>query len=360
MSNIENITSNGFSLYEEGDSFTALAFYSLRIALRAYFSTYQTMKYNLNLFETNNRYNQETIDINHSSDYCEAFVESILHFHHFIELILKDLLRLEHPLLALDASRHHVLLHKLLNKESLDANEMEKLKSGEFFLILERICELIDKKRLGDIKLNFILEDRQWLTELNVLRNRIWHRGTFILRYPALDELVGHYIFPFISSITSEDIFSINEESWKYKNLNCCIDPIDLISKEMLNHTFNLEKVAFLKELARAAYQNPLSRYRISEYDNEELIKNAENIAKGSIGHDNVCGVKKCPVCGVHSLVVYEEVETEGWNPENESYDKVWYYTWQVKCFCCSFSIDNHLQNPSDYGLPIEDYWRSY
>ena len=34
-------------------------------------------------------------------------------------------------------------------------------------------------------------------------------------------------------------------------------------------------------------------------------------------------------------------------------------YTWQVKCLCCSFEINHHLDNGSAYGIPIADYWET-
>lgn len=106
MTDINNIAINGFSLPERGRTLKGLALLSLKIALKAFFSTYQSMKYTLHIFNTKNIENQETIDFNHSSSYCEACAEAVVHFQHFVELVCKDFLRAEHDLLAMDASPH--------------------------------------------------------------------------------------------------------------------------------------------------------------------------------------------------------------------------------------------------------------
>jgi hypothetical protein len=80
---------------------------SLRIALQAYFSTYRTMSYFLHMFEVNHgQPDQAAIDFNHGSDYCQNCAEAIVHFQHFTELVCKDFLRAEHPLLAIDALKN--------------------------------------------------------------------------------------------------------------------------------------------------------------------------------------------------------------------------------------------------------------
>lgn len=364
MRDINTIANNGFSWTGRRGELTGLALLSLKIALHAFFSTYQSMKYSLHLFDTRSSEDQETIDFNHSFSYCEACAESIVHFQHFVELICKDFLRANHPLLADDASTRPIILHKLLKDEPVSSADQEGLKSLEFREALERLCALINEARIGSDQLNFIVQARPWLEKLNVLRNRLWHRGTFILRYPALDELVGEYVLPFVEKVVALPEYSGHQQLWRYGDLTCGIDPIEEIISAFRTGQPDLKKVALLKELGRAAYENPLrvlptTSWSFAELFNREHRRRAERIAAVEIREPSAASVRSCPVCGVESLIVYDDIEAEGYDPAEGTYERAWRYTWQVKCMCCTFEINHHLENPSVYGLPIEDYWHA-
>jgi hypothetical protein len=361
---IEHITKDGFSLPAKWQKLSDLGLLSLRIALEAYFSTYQAIKYHIHLFEKTSNLDQDTIDSNHSIAYFNAYAETILHFHHFIELALKNLLRSEHPLLADIASTKPTVLYKLLKGEPLHSEEENELRSIEFKKALERVKELegnfIDTKGLN------IGEQYNWLEKLNSLRNRIWHRGTFVLRYPALDEFVGRYILPFVKKVVNLPEYKEVEMLWKYKELKCGIDPIEEIINSFKKDEYNPKKIAFFKELGRAAYKIPYS------FNNDSwigrLLSKIENVKRkkerfAEIEKEETVGlaeVTNCPVCGATSLVVFYEIEpipTKDGNPMDGPFQKVLEYSYEVKCTCCTFNIDYELNNPSTYGLPIDDFF---
>lgn len=359
MNDINKITGNGFSMFKKEGGIKGLALLSLKIALMAFFSTYKSMKYRLHYFDAKSSLDQKTIDSHYLPAYCEACAETIVHFQHFIELISKDFLRVEHPLLAIDASNQPIVLHKFLKGEHVSTKDLEKLKFLEFRQTFERLCTLINEKRLGGSKLEFIVHARQWIEKLSGLRNRLWHRGTFILRYPALDEFVGKYMLPFVDKVVTLPEYSSSQQFWKHKDLTCGIDPMGSIINEFKSRNFNLGKVAFLKELGRAAYANPLRYGKYAAWIDGEYRRRAERVAEAEMHEPNTSHVRSCPVCGLKSLVVYDDVETEGGDPLKGTYDKAWRYTWQVKCMCCTFELNHHLDNASVYNLPIEDYWQA-
>ena len=83
--------------------------------MEAFCSTYHAMRGRLHA-------QKEVDDVGprddlHGARYHDAFAECVSHFQHFAELVIKDFLRAEHPLLADDTSGHHVLFHKLLKGE---------------------------------------------------------------------------------------------------------------------------------------------------------------------------------------------------------------------------------------------------
>ena len=366
MGNIEHLVNNGFSISCRGGRLIDLSLLSLRIALESYFSTYQSMKYSLHIFDDKNDFEQDEIDYQHRQSYFKACIEAIVHFQHFAELFIKEALRKEHPLLANEASSKPLILYKLLKKEAITSSEMDKINSIEFSDALSRFLSLLKEKKIKDKKLEFIKKYKEPLEKLNILRNRMWHRGTFILRYPTLDEFIGNYILPFINEIFHLPKYSRLVGLWKYHDLHCKIDPIDEIIKSYQNGIPPVRKIALLKELGRAAYENPLvggKLVRFSKHKNEEIRVRAERIAEGAAKGPNIEKVCICPVCGIKSLVVYNDIATNRDDIDEEDIPdepyKAWRYTWQVNCMCCTFEINYHIENPSVYGLPIEDYWQS-
>ena len=221
MTGNENIAENGFRLLGQADKLGGLALISLKIALKAYFSTYHAMEYTLHMLDPENKIDQGRRDGSHTPAYFEAYTEAVVHFQHFVELVFKDILRDDHRLLADDPSNYDVIFHMLLKGETISEADYETLKSIEFKDALERICNLINAGRIGNGALGFICEAKTWLEKLNKLRNRVWHRGTFILRYPSLDVFVGRSMLPFVNKIIVLPKYADLHRYWKYGDLKC-------------------------------------------------------------------------------------------------------------------------------------------
>jgi hypothetical protein len=361
MTDINEIAKDGFSLVDQTHALKNLAMVSLKIALKAYFTTYKSMQHSLHLFDESQKvHDQKTVDFNHNSEYWENCAEAVVHFQHFAELVCKDFLRSEHALLAIDASKKPIILHKLLKKETVSEQELEGINTLEFGEALSRLCALIKEKRVGVGQLDFILSGQTFLDKLNWLRNREWHRGAYILRYPALDRLVGEYVLPFVAEVTGLPEYANLSHFWKYKDLTCAIDPIDVIIESCKNAKLDLEKIALLKELGRAAYANPLyNNDPIGKFLNEANQHRAQHLAEGELNTGGGADLKNCPVCGLKSLVVYDDTVYEDDDPEVGMPNRGWRYTYKVECMCCSFEINDHLKNPSHYGLAVQDFWQS-
>lgn len=358
MTDINKIIEEGFYLNDQKRRLSGLAALSLKIALKSYFSTYQSMKYFLHIFESKD-INEEDINWYHSDDYCEQSSEAIIHFHHFFELVSKEILRSENPLLAVDASNKHVIFDKLLKGETVTEEDYEGLKSIEFSITIERLCELIKKRNMGKGKLDFFITSKNFLKQLNVLRNRLLHRGVYILKYNAFDNLVGKFLLPLVMEILKLSQYKDSMDLWKYKSLSCGLDPIDEIMSEFKANKYDITKIALLKELGRSAYNNQIAQDNrgVLKFLNDEKIKKFERIAKIQTKQPNVSHITTCPVCGLNSLIVYDDIETDDYNEETGAYSKAWRYTWQVECASCTFEINHHIKNPSEYGLDIPDYW---
>lgn len=364
MTELDNIINDGFMLSEtRKDDELDVAFTSLKIALISYFSTYQDCTHQITSL-ANGYDNKSDEDSSYYNAYYRSCIETIIHFQHFFELSCKKILKEEHPLLADISSTNAVILSKLLKGKKLQSEDENSLRSIEFSEAIKRLIDLIKGKEITDHdKLEFIVKNKMTLEGVNKLRNRIWHRGLFILRYKSLDKLVCSFILPLVNDFIKLDKLSGYETDWKYKSLHCGTDPIDELIKEYKNSTsVNIKKIAFLKELGRAAYNNPLIHKEIPPskrdfsaiFDNEKIAR-AKSIAS-IITQNELSSVNNCPVCGVKSLISYKDIDQELDN--NDLITRSDEYTYRITCECCGLSLESSFDNAKYYGLTgIEDLW---
>lgn len=241
---------NSFKVDDTNSELKNVSMYSLKIALNSYFKTYLSM---MDSFEFDNRFDERYIK--YEKEYIEVYIETIVHFQHFFELIIKDILEKENILLSVRVTNEPVILHKLINNEPINQKEYEKIYSIEFSDALKSICKLLDAGRINKNKYSFIKDHKSTLEYINTLRNRIWHKGKFILTYRALDELVCRYILPIVKEVVSLEEYGNHEVVWSPKELvGININIIDEMILEMNKKSYDLSKLSFLKEAGRACY----------------------------------------------------------------------------------------------------------
>jgi hypothetical protein len=361
---LQSLVKDGFSLpRNDGRRYDIrdLALLSLRIALKAFSRTYLCMKRSIHAFDPASNLPDDVMD-SHGLEYSEAAAETIVHFQHFAELVCKEILRQKHELIATDASSDPVVLDKLLSGEPLTADEEGKPKSIEFSATLHRIDALLKAHRLDASKYSFLLKYRPFLEQLNTLRNRTWHRGRFILRYPALDQLITQYALPFTSAVLALPDYVGTERIWKHYPLASGIEPLKIL-EESEGAPYNVGKIAFFKELTRAAYENEIrgtgasgQLKSITDHFDRRVIRRAVAVAESETESEHA-DIHTCPVCGLNTLLAFYSTEAEGFDAHEGTYDNVWHYTYEVLCVQCSFSIDCHLDNPRVYGVNIPNFW---
>jgi hypothetical protein len=129
------------------------------------------------------------------------------------------------------------------------------------------------------------------------------------------------------------------------------------IITEFKNAQPDLRKIAFLKELARAAYNNPLYKEvtkgntairsglnDLFQAANMKMKKKYHSFARHESGiglfvDKRVKEIRDCPVCGTKSLLLYEDNEEDEveYDEEGVPYPKSFvYFVSEVKCLCCS------------------------
>ena len=361
------ILADSFRLSEPDAEITTLALVSLKTALRAYFSTYSSVKpYWGVLTDSNNFSVQEVDQVYRYSSYYEYYVEAIVRFQHFVELSCLDLLRRQHPILTTSRSNEHIELWKELHNITADWEKMENKDTINSKTALWRLWTLVTKVNFGNGDLNFFDEQqRDNLLKLRDQRDHLLHRGTVILRYASFDMFIGQCVLPFVCNVLTLPFYADRKHLWDHKPMACQytdgnnVNPLNSIFS-IFQSGYDLGAVALFKEMGRAAYQNPLPRseqlrgFGSSQY--KHIQPRAEKHAEAVALEHDAWDLRPCPVCGAKTLLIYGDTETEGDDPMEP--EKVWHFTNEAECTCCSFNINRQLKNLREYGIEEDDYWR--
>ena len=192
------------------ENVTKSAFASLRIAVKSNFKTYQVAsdknvvkdmyiekddpfyEYSMGRIEQfcENKITRKYI--------CNVYSISTI----FSSYYLKDILGSVHPKLAykvnLNGDNSAAILDILLNKRPYD---LQSDNTAEFMTSLNRVISLM--KLEGDtssipVISKIINDNKQTLVDLNQLRNRVWHKGVYVLRLNELDQFISQNVFPLV------------------------------------------------------------------------------------------------------------------------------------------------------------------
>jgi len=335
---------------------------SLRLGIESYFSTYSSVRDIINgIFPRRKPKADEPEDFRYSSKYLVAFFETIIHFQHFFELFCKKVLTEEHPLLGLAANEKPEILVKLVKGVNIDSGLIETSKTIEMSETLKRLnVVLSDGSSRTHNTYGFLKSHISLLKELNELRNRILHRGRFVLKYDYLDKFIGGQIFPVIQKIAGLKEINDMKRVWRYKDPVCEIDPLEEISKSILNESYNWKKISILKEIGRASYHNPIQKkpkkrpnqpswvLSFEDINNEEHVSKAKGRALAMQKSQNAPWME-CPVCGVESFSKYYTTEDEI-DPETNEITNVISFPYEGECHCCTFQITSDVWNLKDHG----------
>lgn len=307
---------------------TQTSFTSLKTALMSYFRTSEFIKsipnYEENLCER--------------PEYIETYSNTIFYFHHFIELTMKDILRDVDPILATKPFFNDITklmeFSNLISTERANSEIIEEFYSVEYNDSLSRIIQINKLNNTGDLEINnsdvdttifkLFLDYQSALQDLNHLRNRLWHRGTFVLKISALDDFLGGHILPFILKLSEFEKYKKFESKWKYTKFE--IDPIEKIIESIANYK-DYSSVATYKAIGLACYRSAEG----NTYD-----------SKNNKLDWKVFESRECFVCSEESLHLYEEVvdgKINTWETE------------KAKCQACGLYLIAGMKNPSDCGL---------
>ncbi len=348
----------------QGKDFTTtppLYYQSLDDAFNNYFATVRNNKDTYHFLLDFALWRRETLAYSFSNTKSAVF--SILGFHRFFELFLKDILGREDELLPVKFPEADDKFIKFLNKE-LSYEEMETV---EFKKAYERFKEAIkysnksdDKDIYPTIKKFYFLVDES-LGKLSRWRNRIIHNGRTLPNIYLLDYLFSQKIVPLVATIVETDIEVLKGYRPQYFETFTGIKIInEIISikfdfKDFYSGSKSVElaskilKLAHIKELGRAACKLEYTLKNNISYHNpyyKDPIGRNKRFAEQERFHESFYAIKKCPCCGFDTLVVYRS-ECKDINTEKS------FISW-FDCITCTYSLKNNLGDPFHFGYSAE------
>lgn len=323
MTEIDKLVKDGYKFSYKYDQTKPdevyLAFVSLKLAVKSFFRSSYDIECPIAGIDEEGQLSSV-----HSIGYCEEYFKSIVHFQHFLEILIKYFLKKENPLLLRDASRNHMVFYKILKGEDINSDEEAKIEHIGFSEAFDRLSSLI---KSGDIKndkeLSLFLDHKKTIEHINKLRNRIWHKGIYIIKGESFDLLVGRYIIPLVNEIGSMGDFKKYSYLWRSSPISLGVSPLHEIQQEASSSSPNFGKISLFKRLA-------LSSYNISVIENEENKSFSETKSRAILSlmkkkeHSELesSNISACPVCGLLALI----------NTMEESYI--------VKSECCHCEFD--------------------
>jgi hypothetical protein len=337
-------------------------YYSLHQACYHYFQTFRAIKDSYHYASVFKEWTVENIGLHFTKSAADHIISTILNFHRFFELFLKDLLRRINPFLAVKLGEKKEELFKHLNNEI----EADKIKTIEYSETIERVkyaFEYYSTSEVFDTYLrpyNFLIE-KSFLEALEALaewRNRIMHNGSALPNMFALDYLISQKIILLVDLIVEAEKNLIGEVPYYFKTATGIEVIKGFINTKFHYNEFNIERkskalsynllrIGHLKEMGRASFNaNPWLRINKSYHDpyDEKPISRKERFATSEKLHPHFYRLCNCICCGANTLVVYRK------EFDNTFEQKMDFISW-FRCYNCDYSLKNNMGEPSLFGL---------
>ncbi len=332
--------SNEEEFLEIHDTHTPAARDSFETACRSYYETYQAAPGLMDSTEPFAYYDQRR--------YIQLCRQTLLSFHHFFELAIKDFLRAEHPVLASKMTPANIV--SLLSGELAEGPNPMSTEFGEAY---NRLRAGVAARQGTLAGLGFLSRAQPVLDRLTGLRNQIWHRGKVFLTQPALDKFVCKNLLPLGIEVLSQPLFGGLPEPLLRKGRNG-INPlqslVDLYAGASEPESW---RVQLQKETGRVLMNlphEPLASMPARFRERDQSMAEGY-IRTGGYGREldgEAPGVKDCPLCGHHSLITSvdsEQVEIEvGRDPKTNGPvidlgETFWAKATGLECLHCKLTL---------------------
>ncbi len=362
MSQTKNFhQANEFEFDRRYKASTPYYYASLHDGFEHYFNSVRNIKSTVHL----------SLDMLHSPDNLSSMTVtmmddiglSILAFHRFFELFIKDVLARINPFLSVKVIDKRDEVFRFFDGK-LSPSEVKSVEYGVAYQRLEGALKYYDEnspefKKIDRFRFLVDRENKDALETLTTWRNRIMHNGKTLPNCVSFDFLISRQIIPIVSRVIQLE--QDNLKNWK-PHFFQSLSGIDIVEEicsmkftpsEFANRTTPIELqseylyLAHLKELGRASFTQDFAirnnvDYWESSYENP--IGRAERFAESESSHEEFFKRTRCNCCNNQCLVVYrkpmEDLFRTGYN----------FHSW-FKCFLCGYSLNIHMGDPYDFGL---------
>lgn len=328
--------------FYENDNKKGTSYYSLRIALEAYFSTYYVAKSRL---EGLSDHSKIDCSISDYPPFVENSINIWMHLQHFLELEMKRILENENPLLVLNPSRNAEFFCRSIVNNDVDEIQYNE-NAIEFSVARERLEYLVNNRLINSDAAKVLVDHKKELVFINTMRNMTAHRGRRILKYTVLDEVMCTKILPFLYKLLLLDEYIHFNEMFDKK-----IKVTDLITPLLKDDESSIDysKIAFLKEIARNRPNKKGFSERLSAFDiqkirhQKEIVELTEYAWIGDKFH-------RCPCCSKEALMEMSDiVDSEFTGDENipeeyyENYLEPIFGVVELRCAYCGFAVNDFV-----------------
>ncbi len=291
----------------------------------------------------------------HSNGY-EHSIFTLLSFHRFFELLIKDLLHQLHPNLIRPGDDEQIFAS--VEEGSVNLND----RTVGFWDGRRRLSKAFDRfsgaenyqRVLKDFEFMREKETEEALDTINMWRNKIVHEGKILPNYFALDFIVSQQLVPLVAKVINAHSSVLKVSSLPFLLTNSKVEVFDEISKIKYSHTefenpteallIRLLKLGHLKEMGRTTFVLPVGPF--VEGDHPAIVERAKRMAAHEIEGPFPAKVVTCPCCAEATAVIYEKTYP-GWT--GSEHMRSW-----VKCFNCDYLISDLLGDPFSFGLSRE------
>lgn len=368
-------TTNKITVGKDYDVRPPTYYSSLKEAYFYYFSTFKYKKDSFHFILSIDNWNNEGLGSSYSSGAMEEICFSILNFHRFFELFIKEVLGRISPFLSVKMFEKEEEIFRYMSN-SINA---EDIKTIEFSDALKRLKFAFNFYREGSKEYNEVLihfkflKDKKVMDAFDVLsqwRNRIMHNGKTFPNLFAFDYLISQEITPIIHEIINTDIIKSEWGNVFLFKTQTGINVIEEILKVKFNHqdfnNFNKKTylascffiLAHLKEIGKASFKLELNtrfnRHHIEPYY-ENPIGRVERFAESEKNCPDYLKTSTCICCGLSSLVVYQRTTKHPFSTEifpNEFVTIEW-----LKCYNCEYALKNNIMDAHYFGISDTQYF---
>ncbi|MCE3228296.1 MAG: hypothetical protein K0S32_2847 [Bacteroidetes bacterium] len=368
MTNLTEFLSKHYVEVGKGKDFRVIPpiyYASLRDGFRNYYETFRDKRQYFSLLSNVKEWDRVQLSFDYTgADDCIVF--SILGFHRFIELLLKDILRRINPFLPVKTFEKEAEVFLFLDQQ-LSA---EDVKTVEFSDTLKRFRYAyshykpdtdVYQKHLQPYEFLISSENLEAINILATWRNRVMHNGSTFPNVIAYELLISQRIIPIVENILLAEAPYLEGYDPHYLSSPTGIN----ILKEISNIKFTVKdfsdqtktkdigrallKLQHIKELGKACYNlDPLFRKDRLYYEHlyERPINRNERFAESEKLNraDIFYSLGKCICCGASSMVTYRSEYDDMFTNKRE------FNTW-LKCFNCDYSISGNMGDPNYFGL---------